>query len=175
MRISINTKKAMLALCMTVATMAANAQSNSNRIGLGVGAMYERGLDATLTFEHETRNHNAWEYFGNYYIKYDKDPDAGHITKESFWNNYKTLTLGIAYKPCVYRGKNNYGALRIGASGGTDTDEFVGVVHLGYEHDYALRNGWKVYWQVKTDMCINGKDLLKAGVALGFRLPVDKR
>lgn len=55
----------MMGLCMTVASF---AQSHSDRISLGVGALYERGLDATLAWEHETRYHNAWEYFFNAYL-----------------------------------------------------------------------------------------------------------
>ena len=65
--------------------------------------------------EHETKNHNAWEYFANGYVKWAKDESAGHVTKESFWNNYRTWGLGVAYKPCVVRSRNKYGSLRIGA------------------------------------------------------------
>ena len=36
------------------------AQSHSDRITFGVGLLYERGLDATLAWEHETKYHNAW-------------------------------------------------------------------------------------------------------------------
>lgn len=44
------------------------AQSHSDRISVGAGALYQRGLDATISWEHETRYHNAWEYFINGYI-----------------------------------------------------------------------------------------------------------
>ena len=100
-------RKQLLALMLMAVATAGYAQNNSNRINFGVGALYERGFDATLSVEHETKNHNAWEYFANYYIKYDKDKDkeAGHITMDSFWKNYRTWGLGVAYKPCVYRAK----------------------------------------------------------------------
>ena len=68
----------------------AQGSSNVNHLNLCVGALYERGFDATLSYEHETKYHHSWEYFANAYIQYDTDPDAGHITKESFWNNYFT-------------------------------------------------------------------------------------
>lgn len=148
-----------------------NAQTNSNRIILGIGALYERGFDATIGLEHECKHHNAWEYFINGYIKYGKDPKAGHITKDSFWKNYRAWSAGVAYKPCVFRGKNHYGNLRVGGSCGSDTDEFLGIVHAGYEHNYSLRKGWQIYWQVKTDLCINGRDLFRTGIVLGFKLP----
>ena len=81
----------------------AQGNSNVNHLNLCVGALYERGFDATLSYEHETKYHHSWEYFANAYIQYDTDSDAGHITKESFWHNYFTYNLGIAYKPCVIR------------------------------------------------------------------------
>ena len=68
-------RKQLLALMLMAVATAGYAQNNSNRINFGVGALYERGFDATLSVEHETKNHNAWEYFANYYIKYDKDKD----------------------------------------------------------------------------------------------------
>ena len=47
------------------------AQSHSDRISVGAGALYQRGLDATISWEHETRYHNAWESFINGIIKSD--------------------------------------------------------------------------------------------------------
>ena len=107
------------------------AQSHSDRITFGVGLLYERGLDATLAWEHETK-----------------------------------------YKPCVWRGRNNYGNLRIGASAGSNTDKFLGGIHVGYEHNYALRHGWVLYWQAKCDLMLpDRKDLFRTGVTLGFKIP----
>lgn len=166
--------KMLFAVLMLCISMSVSAQTNSNRIGFGMGALYERGFDATLSVEHETKNHNAWEYFLNGYIKYEKDKEVGHITNDSFWKSYRTLGAGVVYKPCVFRGKNNYGCLRLGGSAGSDTDEFMGWVHAGYEHDYVLRKGWHLYWQIKSDLCINGKDLFRSGVCIGFKLPAGK-
>ena len=55
------------ALCVSLPSL---AQSNSDKVSIGVGALYERGLDATLSWEHETKYHNAWEFFANGYIKW---------------------------------------------------------------------------------------------------------
>ena len=165
-------RKPLQVLMLMAVAIVAHAQSNSNRINFGVGALYERGFDATLSVEHETKNHNAWEYFANGYIKYDKDKDAGHITKDSFWKNYRTWGVGAAYKPCVWRGRNNYGSLRIGASAGSNTDKFVGGIHAGYEHNYALRKGWVLYWQAKCDLILpDRKDLFRTGVVIGVKIP----
>ena len=163
-------------------SLSAKAQdsSNDNHLMLSVGALYERGLDATIAYEHKTKYHNAWEYFVNGYLKYEDDPIAGHITNDSFWKSYNTWGAGVAYKPCIVRGgirhgRNHYGALRLGGSVGTDTKEVVGWFNVGYEHNYALRNGWYLYWQVKTDLCINGKDLFRTGVTIGIKLPYNAR
>jgi len=65
--------------------------------------------------------------------------------------------------------------LRIGGSVGSDFNEVVGWVNVGYEHNYALRNGWSLYWQIKTDLCINGKDLFRTGATIGFKIPYNAR
>ena len=149
-----------------------NAQTNDNHLLLSLGALYERGLDATIAYEHGSKYHNAWEYFATGYVQYDDDPDAGHITKKSFWHNYNSWHLGIAYKPCVTRGRNHHGNLRIGASGGSDTHDFVGGVHVGYEHTYALKDGWELFFQVKEDAIINSGIDWRTGISLGCKLPL---
>ena len=62
--------------------------------------------------------------------------------------------------------------MRIGASAGSDMNKFLGGLHLGYEHNYVLRAGWTLYWQVKSDVMIKGADVLRAGVVLGVKLPM---
>ena len=163
-----------LALMLAMPFMAVAQSSNTNRLMVGAGALYERGLDITLSVEHETRYHNAWEYFGNYYIKYDKDSVVGHVTKESFWDNYNTWSLGFCYKPCVSRGRNHHGYIRFGGSCGSDLHEYIGGVHLGYEHSYALRGGWELYFQVKEDFMINCEDVFRTGIVLGFKIPLNR-
>lgn len=82
----------MMGLCVSVSSF---AQSHSDRISVGAGALYQRGLDATISWEHETRYHNAWEYFINGYIKWDECASCGHVCPESFWNNYRTWGIGV--------------------------------------------------------------------------------
>ena len=148
-------------MALTVSSAFAQMSSNVNHLNLAVGALYERGLDATISYEHETRYHHAWEYFANGYIQWAEDPDAGHVTKQSFWHNYFTYSIGIAYKPCVVRGRNHHGNLQM-----------IGAAHIGYEHTYALRNGFQVFWQIKEDVVLRGEDLFRTGVALGVKLPL---
>lgn len=149
------------------------AQTNTDRLSLGVGALYEKGMDATLAWEHETRYHNAWEVFVNGYVKWTECASCGHVCPESFWKNYRTWGVGIAYKPCVYRGFNSNGNLRIGASGGSNTSAFIGGLHVGYEHSYTLYRGWQLYWQAKCDLIVPKRnDLFRLGVVIGVKLPV---
>ena len=72
-----------VALIATASTI--KAQTNSDRISVGIGMLYERGLDMTLSYEHETKYHNAWEYFANGYIKWDECQSCGHVCPDSFW------------------------------------------------------------------------------------------
>ena len=163
---------AILFVAMMFMATSGYAQSHCNRIMVGVGALYERGLDATISLEHETNNHHAWEYFANGYLKYEDDPAVGHITRDSFWKSYNTWGVGIVYKPCVVRGRNHHGNLRLGASAGSDTKDFLGGLHVGYEHNYALRSGVQLFWQVKSDVMIKGEDLFRTGIVLGVKLPL---
>lgn len=162
----------LLAVLLSFMMQSVAAQSNSNHVLVSVGALYERGFDATLSYEHETKYHNSWEYFMNYYIKYDEDPVAGHITKESFWNNYRTWLVGAAYKPCVNRGRNHHGNVRFGGSIGSDTDDIIGGIHLGYEHTWTLYRGWELFLQAREDFVIRGEDNFRTGVAIGFKIPL---
>ena len=92
-------KKILLSMIAVVGISASVfAQSNSDHINFGVGALYEKGLDATLSWEHETKYHNAWEYFVNGYLKWDECQSCGHVCPESFWKNYNTWSVGIAYR-----------------------------------------------------------------------------
>jgi hypothetical protein len=167
-------KKLLLSL-VAIITMAttAFAGEQDKRLSVGLGLLYENGLDATISYEKENAYHNAWEFFANGYIKWDDCISCGHVCPQSFWKNYRTWSVGVAYKPCVLRGKNHYGNFRIGGSLGSDTQEIVGGFHLGYEHNYQLKGGWQLFWQVKTDLIINGKDLFRTGVSAGVRFPLN--
>lgn len=157
--------------CMCIC-LGASAQRNSGRLSLGAGLLYKNGAEMTLAYEHEMNYRHIWEFFANGYLQWSDCRTCGHICPESFWKNYRTWGIGAAYKPCVIRGRNHYGSLRLGASGGSDTEKFVAGIHLGYEHSYVLRNGWTFYWQVKNDVIIRGADLFRTGVALGIKLPI---
>lgn len=162
----------MIFVAVLAVSATAFAGDRDGRVSFGVGLLYENGLDATLSYERENAYHNAWEFFANGYLKWDKCASCGHVCPDSFWKNYRSWSIGGAYKPCVVRGRNHYGSFRFGGSLGSDTHRVLGGVHAGYEHNYRLRGGWQVYWQVKSDLMIKGKDLFRTGIVLGVKLPV---
>lgn len=57
------------------------ADDHKGRLQIGTGFLYERGMDLTVAYEHETRYHNAWEYFGNVYLKWDECASCGHVCR----------------------------------------------------------------------------------------------
>lgn len=174
---------AMIVVMLLMIVTSANAQSNTNFINVDLGANILRGVEASIAYEHGTKYHNAWEYFLTYHVSYDTDPECGHITKESFWHNFNTVHFGVVYKPCVTRGRNNHGNVRIGASVGSnvnsalqDFDGFIGGIHVGYEHSFTLYHGWEMFFQIKEDVMIpkrNG-ELFRTGAAVGFKIPLNK-
>ena len=165
-------KRLMLTLIIAVCGLPAYAQSNTHHLMIGGGVLYERGVDATLAWENETRHHNAWEYFANGYVKWQVCPTCGYVCKDSFWHNYRTWLIGAAYKPCVWRGRNFHGNLRLGASAGSNTDAVIAGLHVGYEQHWALPHGWAIYCQAKCDVILpNRLDLFREGICIGVKLP----
>jgi len=50
--------------------------------------------------------------------------------------------------------------------------DFVGGVHLGYEHTYALKGGWELFFQVKEDVIIGSGLSWRTGGSVGLKLPL---
>ncbi len=148
-----------------LSTMLARAQDNSNRIGVGVGAFYRPAASATLFWEHETRYHNAWEFFATGSLKLDDIEDLG--------TNYRCWGVGAAWKPCVFRARNRYGSARIGVSLGAAPTDFLAGIHAGWQHSYALRRGWQFYWNAGVDVMLPRRDdLFRFGAGVGIKMPV---
>ncbi len=142
--------------CMCV-FMNASAQRNSGRLSLGVGLLYENGMDVTLAYEHEMNYRHAWEFFANGYLKWTECKSCGHICPESFWRNYRTYGFGVAYKPCVVRGRNHYGNLRIGASAGSDTNKFSTYLIRRYVRDIFSARTVRLYPTYSMNSRENGQ------------------
>ena len=163
-------KKTTLALAMTLMSIVGFAQ-NAKSVNLSFGVLYPQTVDATLSYEVGTKHHNAWEFFANAASKWKDCPSCGHVCPESFWKDNRTWGLGFAYKPCVARTRNNYGSVRLGCSLGSDCHEVLGGLHVGYERNYSLKGGWRIFWQVKCDCMINSEDLFRTGLTIGVKIP----
>ena len=93
-------KRLVLLLAVVLAVLSgATAQTNQNRLSAGIGALYQRGLDATLSAEHTTRYHHAWEYFVNGYVQWTDCTESGHVCPDSFWRNYRTWEVASPTNP----------------------------------------------------------------------------
>lgn len=159
----------MLALA---AVLPAGAQSRGNRLCLEAGAFTGNGLGTTLFYERETRHHNAFEVSLDGYLEYADCQSCGHVCPESFWKEYNTFMCGVAWKPCVLLRKNTWGSLKIGTGIGTDRDDLIGAIQLGYERNYALRRDCIFFWQVRSDFMFGARRLLRPGLEIGFKIPI---
>ena len=63
-----------LAILMNLASHAQDSRS----VNLSAGLLYPNTLDATLSYEIETKYHNAWEFFANGAAKWKDCPSCGH-------------------------------------------------------------------------------------------------
>ena len=123
--------------CMCLA-FSANAQRNSGRLSLGVGLLYRNGMDVTFSYEHEMNYRHAWEFFANGYLQWAECGPCGHICPESFWRNYRTYGFGVAYKPCVVRGRNHYGNLRTAPQRTTAFESILQCFHILNNFDIPI-------------------------------------
>lgn len=169
---SVSKKGFVLAALIAMGFGLSSAGEKDSRIGIGMGILYDKGLEATISYEVEGGNHHAWEFFANGYLQWDECKSDNHVCPQSFWHGERNWLIGAAYKPCVVRGKNHYGSLRIGASAGSNLHKFIGAAHLGYEHNYRLKGGWQFFWQAKADVVIKSGDLIRPGIALGIKFPI---
>ena len=159
---------AVMLAVLTAMTVSAGAQDNADRIGAGVTAHFRPAASATLFWEHETRYHDAWEVFVTGSVKL--------YNLEDLRANYKCWGVGAAWKPCLYRAKNRYGSARIGVSLGAAPTDFLAGIHAGWQHSYALKQGWQFYWQAGVDVMLPRRDdLFRAGAGIGVKLPVRDR
>lgn len=163
-------KTMILGLAMACSCLAVHAQGLRS-VNISAGLLYPNTVDATLSYEIESKYHNAWELFATGAARWKDCPECGHVCADSFWKDHPTWGIGSAYKPCVYRRRNVLGRMRVGASFGSNTDKFLAGIHLGYEHNYALRGGWRLFWQVKGDCMIRKHDLFRVGGAVGVAIP----
>ena len=73
--------KKILLVLVTVITFAMNSKrNNSDRLSLGVGCLYQNGLDFTLSYEHEGQIPPHVGVFANGYLKWDMNAPPASIS-----------------------------------------------------------------------------------------------
>lgn len=160
------------AILWVCCTPRAAAGIGDGHLGLQAGVLYPRIMNVTLSYDKETKYHNAWEFYLDYSTQWKDCVTCGKVCTDSFWKTRYGLGVGGAYKPAVRRGKNNVGRLRMGLDIGTNTREFAMGVELGYEHVWAFRSGVQLVLQQKNEFTFWGKPLLKNGLLMGVRIPL---
>ena len=127
---------------MACCTPRAAAGVGDGHLGLQAGVLYPRIFNVTLSYDKETRYHNAWEYYLDYSTQWNDCKTCGKVCKESFWKSRYAFGGGIAYKPAVNRGKNHVGRARIGLDLGSAGDQPVLRIGGG-RRMLPLYPGWK--------------------------------
>ena len=150
----------------------ASAGDGETRVGLASGVYWPGVLGATLSVDHETRYHNAWEFYLDAFTKWEECPDCGKVCRQSFWKSRYGLGVGVAYKPAVHRTRNSVGRVRMGADIGTSNRSFSLGVELGYEYVWTFRNRTQVVLQQKNEVTFWGLPRWRFGGMVGFRIPL---
>ena len=68
-------------------------------------------MDLTIGYEYEMKYHNAWEFFGNAYLKWDECASCDISARSRFGTTTERGGLG-GYKPRS-EGRNHHGNLRL--------------------------------------------------------------
>ncbi len=143
-------------------------------INVSGGLMYRNTVNALIAMEFEQKYHSAWEIYLDMTTTYKKCPvDNTIFCEETFWD-YKTFSVGGAYKPAFYRSKNFNLRLRVGADLGTDEGySFCAGIDVGLEATYSFRNRMQVFLTQKNDFIFWTRDNIRNGLLIGIKIPMN--
>jgi hypothetical protein len=72
-------------------------------VNVSGGLMYRKTAAVLVGMEFETKYHHAWEIYADLTTAFKKCPvDDSYFCEQAFWD-YKTVALGVAYKPALCR------------------------------------------------------------------------
>lgn len=146
-------------------------QSNSIRFDSYV-------LNHMVSLEIERLNRKCWDIYFDYSVPMKKYEDGKLHPKY----DYRSLGLGVAYKPVVLRNlflgyKNSLMRFRLGCDmggyGTVDGDEFYTSIDFGFEYTKTFRNGMELILMEKNDAVFWGRDSFRAGLYVGFKIPLN--
>ena len=98
------------------------AQQGYKAITVYSGYTWNKGVDNYISIDLPNKFFTSFEFYGNVFLSEEE-------------NNY---IGGMAYKPSLYRGVNNFLRAKIGAGLGTSIDKFIFNGIVGFEYVYAV-------------------------------------
>lgn len=155
----------------------ANAQNGYTYIDLAAGLMIKNHTVGELSYEWAGRYYNGNEIFIEYAVSpsselpiYNSD---GSLTYFDSSNNQNFL-IGYAFKPLIARNKNVAFNLRLGASMGTDTEDFIGSLNAGFELNFFTRSGAILFFREKNQLVFFDNSQWRIGLLAGIKIPLKK-
>lgn len=134
----------------------AQSQEGYTYLNLSAGPSLDDAYSFKIAIENSTARYNGWEI---YFEGYNRD-------------HYKNWMGGLAYKKNVYRGRNLYSSLNIGAQGGTDESDFIGSVNAGIELGFFFSNNFAFFITNKNDYIFGAEEGFRHFLTAGFKIPL---
>lgn len=152
-------KKYILLLLYVLSFNYAKAGDGDSFFSFAGGAMYNSTLNANLSYEKFTSYHNSYSF------------DLDYTNDFSNSKKFEALTIGASYKKVLRRYKN--GTLRgvIGVGVGMNTDRFQAVIIPCLEYNHTFKNNMIFFVQQKNQVIFWGRDWLRVGATIGFKIP----
>ncbi len=143
-------------------------------VNVQAGLMYRNTANVLVAMEFEKKHHTSWEIYLDMTTSWYKcEIDNTIFCKESFWD-YKTIGLGVAYKPAFYRWKNANLRARFGGDIGIDEGySFYASIDIGIEASYSFKNRLQVFLTQKNDFAFGTRDNVKNGLLFGIKIPIN--
>lgn len=168
--------KRILLIIITVFSLAYNANAGEGDLLLNVsgGLAYRKTAMANLAVEWETKYHNSWMVYLDAATIFEWcDIDQTYLCSKTFWD-YRTLGIGGAWKPALYRWKNTNFKGGLGVDLGVKEGySFFLSVDLLFELNYSFKNRTQVFIQQKNDFCFWCKEHFRNGFMIGIKIPLN--
>ena len=174
------TMKKILLTLVTIISLMGFAQAEEGGVTLNpqFGAFYQKGVNAVLELEFESRYFHSWNVYLDFCntFKYCEN-DHTFFCEETFWD-YQTIAIGVAYKYELIRWRNANLKARLGFDLGADyykKDDYTFYMsaEVGFELSYTLRNRVQLSLIQKNDFCFLTRDHFKNGLLVGIKIPLN--
>lgn len=166
-------KKIFLAAIVSLLTIKGMAGEKDSFLNIAGGWQWKNTVNAVIGLELETKYHNAWELYFDLATAYATCPSCHKVCSKSFFD-YKTIGIGVAYKPTMWRGKNSVVRWRFGADLGANRRGFQASIDLGLEYSYTFKNRMQFFIMQKNDFVFWTRDHFRNGLLIGLKFPLSK-